>query len=390
MGSRLDSGTTRFYCVYPLSANSIYYGFNGGYSISCPLSINTKYRLQTNFLNSRLVNVFDEDGIHKGGGNISATLTQQVSPVAIFGYFATHTNSISSMRQYTLFGARCSQGNEVVREYIPCYRKSDGVIGLYEKYTGEFLTNQGTGTFTKGSDIEWGYIGDGITPEGTLDITENGTYDVTEYATANVNVPTGGDELADLLTNKLTVLNSDVTSVRQFAFRGATALTSVNLPKATSLATNSFYGCTKLTSVNLPLVKTIGENTFNGCSTLPSIVLPSLTTGGSYMFRYCYLLLTIDLPVLQNIVSNMFGDCRRLTAVILRSPTMCTLANTSGFYNCYHFHGTKNSTYNPNGEKDGYIYVPSALVEEYKVATNWTTFASQFRAIEDYPEITGG
>lgn len=25
-----------------------------------------------------------------------------------------------------------------------------------------------------------------------------------------------------------------------------------------------------------------------------------------------------------------------------------------------------------------------------KVATNWSTFAEQFRAIEDYPEITGG
>lgn len=200
----------------------------------------------------------------------------------------------------------------------------------------------------------------------------------------------GGGELDDLLTNKLTALNSNVTSIRQFAFRGATALTSINLPKATSIATNAFYGCTKLTSVNLPAVKSIAENAFNGCSILPSIVLPSLTSGDAYMFRYCYKLLTIDLPVLKNIVANMFGDCRRLTAVILRSPTMCTLAATSGFYNCYHFHGTKNSTYNPNGDKDGYIYVPAALIEDYKVATNWSTLATQFRAIEDYPEITGG
>jgi hypothetical protein len=32
----------------------------------------------------------------------------------------------------------------------------------------------------------------------------------------------------------------------------------------------------------------------------------------------------------------------------------------------------------------GYIYVPRALVEDYKVATNWSAYASQFRAIEDY------
>ena len=37
----------------------------------------------------------------------------------------------------------------------------------------------------------------------------------------------------------------------------------------------------------------------------------------------------------------------------------------------------------------GYIYVPSALVDAYKVETNWSTYASQIRAIEDYPDICG-
>ena len=200
----------------------------------------------------------------------------------------------------------------------------------------------------------------------------------------------GSDELAELLTNKMTALNSNATSVRQYAFRGATALVSINLPKATSIATNAFYGCTKLVDVNMPLVKSIADNAFNGCSIIPSIVLPSLTSGASYMFRYCYKLATIDLPVITNIVATMFGDCRVLTTLILRSPTMCTLANTSAFTNCYHITGTTNSQYNPNGDKDCYVYVPSALIESYKSATNWSTYASQFRAIEDYPDICGG
>jgi hypothetical protein len=38
----------------------------------------------------------------------------------------------------------------------------------------------------------------------------------------------------------------------------------------------------------------------------------------------------------------------------------------------------------------GYVYVPRALVDTYKAATNWSAYASQIRAIEDYPEITGG
>ena len=36
------------------------------------------------------------------------------------------------------------------------------------------------------------------------------------------------------------------------------------------------------------------------------------------------------------------------------------------------------------------FYVPTSLVEAYKSATNWSACAEQIRAIEDYPEITGG
>lgn len=157
MGSRQDSDATRFYCVYPLSANSIYYGFNGGSTVSCKLNANTIYRLQTNFLNSRLVNVYTEDGTRKGGSSISATLAPHTVPVSIFGYHSAASGAVSSKREYKLYSARCSKGHEVVREYIPCYRKSDGVVGLYEKFTGAFLTNadpEGS-AFAKGADLDW-------------------------------------------------------------------------------------------------------------------------------------------------------------------------------------------------------------------------------------------
>ena len=154
MGSRQDSGGTRFYCVYPLSTSSVYYGFNTGISISCQLKVDTIYRLQTNFLNSRLVNVYDEAGIRKGGGSISETLTPHTVPISIFGYNSASSGAVTSKREYKLYSARCSRGHEVVREYIPCYRKSDGVVGLFEKYTGQFLTPE-TGAFAKGADVEW-------------------------------------------------------------------------------------------------------------------------------------------------------------------------------------------------------------------------------------------
>ena len=158
MGSRENSDPTRFYCVYPLSANSVYYGFNTGVTISCKLTVDTTYRLQTNFLNSRLVNVYEMDGDRKGGGAISDTLEPSHSvPVSIFGYNYASTGNVSSKREYRLFGARCSRKHEVVREYIPCYRKSDGVVGVLEKFTGAFLVNadpEGSG-FAAGPEIDW-------------------------------------------------------------------------------------------------------------------------------------------------------------------------------------------------------------------------------------------
>lgn len=45
-------------------------------------------------------------------------------------------------------------GGGVLRgHYYPCYRKADSVIGFYDIVNNEFLTNGGTGTFTKGADV---------------------------------------------------------------------------------------------------------------------------------------------------------------------------------------------------------------------------------------------
>ena len=58
--------------------------------------------------------------------------------------------------------------------------------------------------------------------------------------------------------------------------------------------------------------------------------------------------------------------------MIIRSETICTLSNKNAFSGSSVASGT------------GYIYVPKDLVESYKTATNWSTYATQFRALEDY------
>ena len=46
-----------------------------------------------------------------------------------------------------------NSNNELVLDLVPCYRKSDNEIGMYDLVYDTFYTNQGSGTFTKGSDV---------------------------------------------------------------------------------------------------------------------------------------------------------------------------------------------------------------------------------------------
>ena len=42
------------------------------------------------------------------------------------------------------------KGNILLRNFVPCYRKSDNVVGMYDTVKGEFYTNSGTGQFLAG------------------------------------------------------------------------------------------------------------------------------------------------------------------------------------------------------------------------------------------------
>lgn len=235
-----------------------------------------------------------------------------------------------------------------------------------------------------------------IKPSGTLNITENGTYDVTEKASAVVSIPekeivlqnktidangtysadtgydglgqvtvevsggtnTESEEVAALLSNTMTVLdNSLVTTLRTRVCQAATKLITVNLPNVTSLGAYAFYQCSNLETVTIPKLTSISTQTWYMCPKL----------------EYA------DCGQLNSITAQTFASCTALKTLILRkTDSICTLSNANGVSG------------SGIGKGTGYVYVPSALVETYKTATNWSTFAAQFRAIEDYPEITGG
>ena len=223
-----------------------------------------------------------------------------------------------------------------------------------------------------------------IIPSGTKTITENGTHDVTAYASVNVNVEaSGGDPKALLdatLNNTLTAIDSNVTSIVGYACRGLSKLKTVNLPNATSIGTYAFYYCTAMTSINAPKVTSLGNYSFYNCTVLKSVNFPLATGVSQNSFYSCSALEKADFGVASTINQAGFAYCSKLTALILRkSDAICKLATAT---NAFQGSAIANGT--------GYVYVPAALIETYKTATNWVNYASQFRAIEDYPDICGG
>ena len=52
-----------------------------------------------------------------------------------------------------IYDFRITSPSGAVMHLIPCYRKSDSVIGMFDTVSGSFFTNAGTGTFTKGADV---------------------------------------------------------------------------------------------------------------------------------------------------------------------------------------------------------------------------------------------
>ena len=124
------------------------------------------------------------------------------------------------------------------------------------------------------------------------------------------------------------VLNSIyIPYIASYKFYGSD-LTTVNLPECTSIGDSTFYRCTNLTTVNLPECTSIGTSTFFGCTNLTTVIFGA-----------------------DRVVTLMSSDAFNSSAIT----------------------------------RTGYIYVPDNLVDSYKIATNWSTYANQIKPISELP-----
>ena len=128
-----------------------------------------------------------------------------------------------------------------------------------------------------------------------------------------------------------------------------------------------------ITELNDDISTQIFPSAFVSCNALAKINFPNVTSVGAAAFNKCTALSIVDFASPVSFGTNAFLDCSALTTLILRcTDQICTTTGTP-FARSAIANGT------------GYIYVPAALVDQYKAS--WTAYANQIRAIEDYPGI---
>ena len=191
------------------------------------------------------------------------------------------------------------------------------------------------------------------------------------------------------------------TSIGTSAFYRCTSLTSVSFPVCTRIGGSAFYSCDKLITVNFPSCLTINFDAFGRCCSLTAVSFPACISIGSKAFSYCTSLTTVSFIACTSIgsyafaycssltsayfgnstvsktttlFSQAFSNCTKLTNLTLYYPSVATLSNINAF------NSTPMSVSTLTGSF-GSIYVPASLVDAYKSATNWVTYADRITAI---------
>ena len=181
-----------------------------------------------------------------------------------------------------------------------------------------------------------------------------------------------------------------VTSISQYAFQYCYSLSSITIPNSvTSIGQYAFQYCYSLSSITIPDgVTSIGGYAFNGCYTLSSITIPnSVTSIGKYAFQYCYTLSSITIPDgVTSIGQYTISRCYSLSSITI--PDGVTSIDAFAFSTCYgvrYYDFTRHTAVptlsNTNAfnsiAADCEIRVPAALADEWKAATNWSTYANR-------------
>ena len=234
-----------------------------------------------------------------------------------------------------------------------------------------------------------------------------------QMAAAIAAIPAGVDHVDDLVNGKIQsyTAGNTLTEVSSYAFYACKSLVSVDLSGARgmtggtlSIGSHAFQNCTALTTLVLPqtLAVEFGESLFQSCtaftqaisakisrvstncfinSKIPRIVntFPQGNGKKVWYMNTCFsgstALTLVDCACAPVFYPKCFQNCSALEAIVIRDTETVGELQANAFYNCA-----------PITNGTASIYVPDALVDTYKAATNWTAYSSIIKPLSEYVE----
>ena len=146
--------------------------------------------------------------------------------------------------------------------------------------------------------------------------------------------------------------------------------------RITTINTGIFKSA-KIGVINMPKVKNITYfQAFQGCTATEIRFAGLQTLKGSDFLAMGQLVKAVFGVDLTSLSGQMFNACSKLATIVLPHNGVVSIV-TGG-------NASLNNTAIANGT--GYVYVPSAQVDNYKADSSWSAYANQIRAIEDYPD----
>lgn len=88
-----------------------------------------------------------------------SNITIPTNPATLANFYLFAFNNSNIHGNLNIYRCKIYEHEELIRDFIPCYRKSDNVIGMYDTVTHKFYKNNGTGTFVAGPAIKKNILG---------------------------------------------------------------------------------------------------------------------------------------------------------------------------------------------------------------------------------------
>lgn len=136
----------------PYDSNACLYGSDKGSFVIAKIDIcteATEYKMEMSDGILRITDLTHDNTSETNTNQVAYTMTNELYLLAQNYSGRPRFGGTRQIHRFKYF----DKNNELICDMIPCYRKTDGEIGMYDIVRKGFFANVGTGTFEKGPNV---------------------------------------------------------------------------------------------------------------------------------------------------------------------------------------------------------------------------------------------